>query len=126
MEIVLEFSLFILTGIVVFGGLAICGIIVATRVNGETETKPSVKFSLHSCNKPRQSARIYKRPDILIIDDLDVCYIKCESCQKDTDMDTMNVDNDCNYFCPECWAVLAPVMKAEYDEMVRNGEIEPD
>lgn len=36
MEIVLEFALFIITGIVVFGGLAILGIYVAVRCNSES------------------------------------------------------------------------------------------
>ena len=49
---------------------------------------------------------------------------ECESCLKRTKIETMNQDDDSNWFCPECWEELAPIMKSEYDEMVKNGEIE--
>ena len=51
---------------------------------------------------------------------------RCESCDKKTDFNTMKTDADDNYFCQPCWNELAPVMKDEYDEMVVNGEIEPN
>lgn len=56
----------------------------------------------------------------------DVCYEACENCEKNFDMDTMTADADDNYFCPRCWEALAPVMKQEYDDMVKSGEIEED
>ena len=31
-------------------------------------------------------------------------------------------DND---YCPECWKEAEPILQAEYDEMVKNGEIDP-
>lgn len=52
------------------------------------------------------------------------CYQKCESCQKEADIDIMKNDDDSNWFCPECWKELAPTMKADYEELKRNGEIE--
>lgn len=52
------------------------------------------------------------------------CYQKCESCQKEADIDTMESDDDSNWFCPECWKELSPTMKADYEELKRNGEIE--
>lgn len=52
--------------------------------------------------------------------------MKCESCRKETDLETMTSDDDSNWFCEKCWEELAPVMKAEYDEMVKNGEINAD
>ncbi|RQO37927.1 hypothetical protein DBR39_13645 [Chryseobacterium sp. KBW03] len=52
------------------------------------------------------------------------CYLKCESCQKETDIERMHEDGDSNNFCPECWKELAPTMKADYEELKRNGEIE--
>lgn len=50
----------------------------------------------------------------------------CESCEKEFDIDIMETDSDSNYFCPECWEVLAPVMKQEYEELVKKGEIDPE
>lgn len=54
------------------------------------------------------------------------CLEKCESCEKETDFDTMEEDADANYFCPECWEELEPVMRAEYDFAVERGEIETE
>lgn len=53
-----------------------------------------------------------------------ICYISCESCLQDFDVEDMEQDDDSNWFCPECWKELAPVMKAEYEELVIKGEIE--
>lgn len=39
----------------------------------------------------------------------------CESCSKQFDITIMHADTDCNWFCPDCWNELAPVMKAEYE-----------
>lgn len=50
---------------------------------------------------------------------------QCVSCERLTIEHTMHTDSDCNYFCPECWKELAPIMKAEYDELLAKGEIEP-
>lgn len=52
--------------------------------------------------------------------------MKCESCEKDTDIETMTSDDDSNWFCPECWKELAPGMKADYDELVKKGEIDTE
>ena len=54
----------------------------------------------------------------------DTCMEKCESCEKQFDIDEMHKDDDSNWFCTECWTELAPVMKAEYEEMVHKGDIE--
>jgi len=51
---------------------------------------------------------------------------KCESCMNDFEIETMACDSDANWFCPECWEELAPVMAAEYAELVERGEIEPE
>ncbi len=48
----------------------------------------------------------------------------CESCGTQFPIEIMHCDEDANWFCPECWQALAPAMKAIYDEMVKNGEIE--
>tara|TARA_Y100001963_G_C6762797_1_gene440457 strand:+ start:683 stop:1141 length:459 start_codon:yes stop_codon:yes gene_type:complete len=64
------------------------------------------------------------------IQDLDNHYLKCPtictSCEKRFELEAMAQDDDCNYFCQECYKELAPIMKAEYDELVRKGEIEPN
>jgi hypothetical protein len=55
------------------------------------------------------------------------CLVECVSCDKKVDMESAAEDSDSNYFCSECYEVLAPVMKAEYNELVEKGEIEkPD
>lgn len=61
---------------------------------------------------------------LLEIENSDVCYQKCESCEKDFDIDTMTADSDSNWFCTECWTELEPVLQQEYEEMKANGEID--
>jgi hypothetical protein len=53
----------------------------------------------------------------------DKCLQKCESCEKETDIETMQADDDSNWFCTECWEVLSPIMKADFKELVKKGEI---
>lgn len=53
-----------------------------------------------------------------------ICLQMCESCEVETDIETMNLDGDSNWFCKKCWKKLGPVMKAEYDELKANGEID--
>lgn len=52
------------------------------------------------------------------------CLQKCESCEKEFEIDTMTTDADDNYFCNECWEELAPLMQKEYEELKAKGEIE--
>lgn len=59
-------------------------------------------------------------------ENLEPCFLKCESCEKETDMATMTADADSNWFCAECWEELEPILQAEYEEMVKNREIEPE
>lgn len=56
----------------------------------------------------------------------ELCLQKCESCEKDFDIETMTTDAGSNYFCKECWSVLGPVLQEEYEEMKSNGEISED
>lgn len=37
---------------------------------------------------------------------------------------SMGMDSDSNWFCPECWEELAPVIRAEYEELKAKGEID--
>lgn len=53
------------------------------------------------------------------------CPQVCESCSKEFDINTMMKDDADNYFCEECWSELSPVMKSDYDQLVKNGEVEP-
>lgn len=54
------------------------------------------------------------------------CEQTCESCEKYFDIDNMQRDGADNYFCKECADELFPIMQQEYEEMVANGEIDPD
>jgi len=62
------------------------------------------------------------------LNDLDdgICYVSCESCGCDVNIDVAGVDCGGNYFCPPCWTDLAPAMRAEYEDLVKRGEIEGD
>ena len=52
-------------------------------------------------------------------------YITCESCTKQCkDIESMSQDDDSNWFCPDCWEELAPVLRAEYSELKAKGEID--
>lgn len=52
------------------------------------------------------------------------CLIKCESCEIETDVETMSQDDDSNWFCPDCWKALSPGMKSDFDDLKQKGEIE--
>lgn len=54
----------------------------------------------------------------------DIIIEECIWCSGKFDFVTMCQDNSGENFCTECWKEALPIMKAEYDEMVRNGEIE--
>lgn len=75
-------------------------------------------ISLKTFNKPIQP--MFATTDIHEA----ICLQGCESCEKETDIETMSQDGGSNWFCPECWEELAPVMKAEYEELKANGEID--
>lgn len=51
-------------------------------------------------------------------------YETCENCENVFKSDDMHYDGEGCYFCEECFTALAPVWKAEHEEMVKNGEIE--
>lgn len=57
---------------------------------------------------------------------LEVDYLAiCESCQVEfVEDENTPTDDDGNKFCPSCYEVLAPVMKSEYEELKRNGELD--
>lgn len=53
-----------------------------------------------------------------------ICLQKCESCGIDKDIENMHSDEGDCYFCQECYEVLEPVMKEEYEVLKAKGEID--
>ena len=52
-------------------------------------------------------------------------YAACVSCDiKIPASEDAPQDDAGNYFCGPCWQELAPVMKAQYEELKKNGELE--
>lgn len=51
-------------------------------------------------------------------------YEECIGCSQKFDYELMKQDNADENYCQECYDVMMPIMKAEYDEMVKNGEID--
>lgn len=54
----------------------------------------------------------------------DIFITECIGCDGKFDLDLMEQDDAGENYCPECWAELAPIMKAEYNEMKAKVEIE--
>jgi len=53
------------------------------------------------------------------LEPIEICFEECESCNWPFDIEVMHTDNDDNYFCPDCWTELTPVMKEEFEELIR-------
>lgn len=51
---------------------------------------------------------------------------ECIGCEYMFDSAGMETDNAGEKYCPQCWEVLAPIMKQEYDDLVARGEIDPN
>ncbi len=93
-------------------------------VRVEDDYKPTYNWVL-------ANAVLYDKPILNVKGSLSLwdwkgCEQTCESCEKDFDMNTMQRDGDDNYLCKECADELFPKMQKEYEEMVANGEIEPE
>lgn len=74
---------------------------------------------------------LYEKPILNVKGNLSLwdwkgCDQMCESCQNIFDMENMKMDGDDNFFCKKCAKELFPLMQKEYEEMVANGEIEPN
>lgn len=92
------------------------------------------KASFPSDSKPiwnwvLANAVLYEKPILNVKGKLsfwepDTIIEECIWCSGKFDFVTMCQDNSSENYCPECWKEALPIMKAEYDEMVRNGEIE--
>ena len=39
-------------------------------------------------------------------EDMEETHVKCESCDKYTKTEDAKLDDDANWFCPECWKHL--------------------
>ncbi len=50
---------------------------------------------------------------------------ECIGCSEKFDFQIMQQDNAGENYCPECASEMFPIMKAEYDEMIKSGEIDP-
>lgn len=59
-------------------------------------------------------------------DDLDGDdFISCIGCDMEcTDIETMESDDDANWFCAECWPELSPGMRKDYEDLKAKGEID--
>lgn len=54
------------------------------------------------------------------VDDMDECI----GCCYRFDYEVMTQDDAGENYCPECWAHFKPILKADYEEAVRNGEMD--
>lgn len=54
----------------------------------------------------------------------DIDIVECIGCSQKFDYETMQQDSAGENYCSECASEMFPVMRAEYQEMLRNGEIE--
>lgn len=54
----------------------------------------------------------------------DECLMTCTGCGEVFDIWDMTDDDGGEWFCKECWEVLAPVMKVEKEELKEEGGIE--
>lgn len=75
------------------------------------------------------NAVLYEKPILHVKGKLsfwepDIDISECIGCSGKFDYETMQQDDGGEDYCPVCASEMFPVMKAEYDEMVRNGEIE--
>lgn len=50
--------------------------------------------------------------------------VECIGCSGKFNHEEMSQDDADENYCPECWAHFKPILKAEYDELKANGEID--
>ncbi|MCJ8153222.1 hypothetical protein MKJ01_05535 [Chryseobacterium sp. SSA4.19] len=103
--------------IAINGDVSICWELTDVEIEKLKETK-KLFISVKTFGQPLQP--LYMSTDINDV----ISLQECLGCDKETDMETMTSDDDSNWFCPECWKELAPGMKADYDELVKKGEID--
>lgn len=50
--------------------------------------------------------------------------VECIGCSGKFNHEEMSQDDADENYCPECWSHFKPILKAEYDELKANGEID--
>ena len=60
------------------------------------------------------------------LNEIDNDLEECIGCTKKWDVEEMMQDDAGENYCQDCWEEMSPIMKAEYEQMVKNGEIEPN
>jgi hypothetical protein len=74
---------------------------------------------------------LYKNPILNVKGKLsfwepDIDLQQCIWCSGRSNYEEMIQDNAGEDYCPECWKKAEPILKAEYDMLVKNGEIDPN
>lgn len=74
---------------------------------------------------------LYKNPILNVKGKLsfwepDIDLQQCIWCSGRSNYEEMIQDNAGEDYCPECWKEAEPILKAEYDMLVKNGEIDPN
>lgn len=89
----------------------------------QIKTNKYLWLSVMTFNQPLQPLFLTtNKEDILNPIELEECI----GCSEKFNYEIMEQDNSNENYCPECAKEMFPVMKAEYEEMVRNGEIEEE
>lgn len=73
---------------------------------------------------------LYKNPILNVKGKLsfwepDIDLQECIWCSGRSNYEEMIQDNAGEDYCPECWKEAEPILKAEYDQLVKDGEIDP-
>lgn len=98
------------------GDVTTCWELTDEEIEKIKETK-CIYLAVKTFNQPLQ-------PQFMTTDKEEVIFLQeCTSCNEKFDGETMSCDDDSNWFCDECYQELAPIMKAEYEELKANGEI---
>ncbi|REC56997.1 hypothetical protein DRF62_02235 [Chryseobacterium piscium] len=105
--------------IAINGDVSICWELTDVEIEKLKETK-KLFISVKTFGQPLQP--LFMTTEVGDV----ISLLKCESCEEKTDIETMSQDDDSNWFCPKCWEELTPVMKAEYDKLLKNGEIDAE
>lgn len=97
------------------------------KIVDEPEMLSDYEFAINDLgNYELEISELHEAIKILLTHSDESCLIECTSCDKEFEIESMTTDSDDNWFCQECFDELAPVMQAEYDELVAKGEIEPE
>lgn len=99
------------------GDVTTCWELTDEEIEKIKETK-CIYLAVKTFNQPLQS-------QFMTTDKEEVIFLEtCIGCDEKFDFETMSQDDAGEKYCDECYQVLAPIMKAEYDELKANGEID--